>query len=103
MSKPRWLVHPTHQLEHWWGLSRVHTGSNFVALATVAWGHDNDVPWSWWPTLHIAQTAELKEWDEALVKTHGYLSWLGFTIGGLHQAKWVVPTRPTTRARRSAP
>lgn len=95
MAPSAWLAHPIDDDERWWGLSRVLSASNQVALVTAAWGWDNDVPWSWLPTLHVAQSTDLRPELEVRVKTHAYASWLGFTVGVLHQSKWVVPeTRP---------
>jgi hypothetical protein len=88
----------------WLGLSRRMPAGNGITLATLAWGFDADVPWSWVPTFHRHHEAVPRlvyredGGTENIVAVRCHLSWLGFTVGILHKSKWLTYGAMNNRA-----
>lgn len=71
----------------WLGIGRnvLHDEDCGAFCVTVSWGWDDDVPWSWLPTLHTGHRGEARTVADLVADlrlwTRAHVSWLGFTVG----------------------
>lgn len=74
----------------WWvWFLRGKDGPNWAAAYGVGWGWDDDVPWSWLPTIHQSHTGQ-QDGDRVNIGSHAWLSWLGLSIGHTSKSKWTI-------------